>query len=207
MLDRILSVRNRSWEWFKQRADGPHAVFWLALLAFLEPTFSPIVPETLMVAMVLAQPNRWLYFSVVATAASIAGGIFGYVLGAALFQGVGDIVIAFYGLESWVARVHALFSQNVLGTMAFVTSTPVPDKIFVFLAGFLHINFILYLLGYVIGRSARIFAVGWIVKKFGPRALALADKYARIVAAVFLAVCVVLLLDVFDVISIRGLLH
>lgn len=195
MLDRILSVRNRSWAWFKERADGPHAVFWLALLAFLEPTFSPIIPETLMVAMLLANPARWVYLSAVATAASVAGGIVGYFLGSALYRGVGDLIISLYGSSEWIDKVYVLFSDNVFWTMAFVTSTPVPDKIFVIVAGFLHINFALYLGGYILGRSARIFAVGWLVNKFGAQALDIADRYIAWVAGAFMLLIVLVVAE------------
>lgn len=205
MLDRILSVRDRSWAWFKERADGPHAVFWLAFLAFLEPTFSPIVPETLMVAMLLANPARWAYLSMVASVASIAGGVFGYFLGAALYRGVGDFIVGLYGSGSWLDRVEVLFSDNVFWTMAFVTSTPVPDKIFVVIAGFLHINFALYLGGYIVGRSARIFAVGWLVKQYGARVLDIADRYAGWVATVFMAIVITAVLEALNVISLPSL--
>lgn len=201
MLERILSVKTRSWAWFKERADGPHAVFWLAVLAFLEPTFSPVVPETLMVAMVLAQPARWAYFAGVAAVASIVGGVAGYYIGAALFAGVGDLVISFYHLEPWIARVHELFSDNVFTTMVAVTFTPVPDKIFVFFAGFLHISFPLYLAGYVIGRSARIFLVGWLLKRFGAHVLALAEKYAVLVGVAIMLLIAAFLLDALGILG------
>lgn len=205
MLDRILSVRNRSWAWFKERADGPHAVFWLALLAFLEPTFSPIVPETLLVAMLLANPARWVYLSSVAAGASIIGGIVGYFLGAALYRGVGDLVISLYGSGEWLDRVYVLFSDNVFWTMAFVTSTPVPDKIFVIIAGFLQINFALYLGGYVLGRSVRIFTVGWLVKKFGAQVLDMADRYIGWVAGAFMLLVVAAVLKSLGIISLPSL--
>lgn len=206
MLERILSVKTRSWAWFKERADGPHALLWLALLAFLEPTFSPIIPETLMVAMILARPARWAYFAGVAAIASIAGGIFGYFVGAALFAGVGNFVISLYHLEPWVSRVHELFSENIFTTMALVTFTPVPDKIFVFFAGFLHLSFPVYLAGYVVGRTARIFLVGWLLKRFGAHALALAEKYAVWAGALVMLGIVLVVLKALGVISVPSLL-
>lgn len=202
MLERILSVKTRSWAWFKERADGPHALFWLAVLAFLEPTFSPIIPETLMVAMILARPTRWAYFAAIAAAASIAGGVAGYLIGAALFAGVGDLIIGFYHLEPWMERARLLFSENVFTTMAVVTFTPVPDKIFVFLAGFLHISFPIYIGGYIVGRTARIFLVGWLLKRFGAHVLALADKYAAYVGVVVMVALVIVILDAFGVIGL-----
>lgn len=197
-------MRDRSWGWFKERADGPHAVFWLAFLAFLEPTISPIVPETLMVAMLLAKPARWFYLSMVASLASIAGGIFGYFLGAALYIGVGDLIINFYHLEAGIAHVQALFSDNVFWTMAFVTSTPVPDKIFVFIAGFLHINFWLYVGGYIVGRTVRIFVIAWLLERYGARALDVADRYAGWVAGTILVGGTLFLLNVLDVVHLPG---
>ena len=48
ILEYIEGVRDRSWGWFKERADGKHAIFWLCVLAFGEAIVSPIVPETQM---------------------------------------------------------------------------------------------------------------------------------------------------------------
>jgi membrane protein YqaA with SNARE-associated domain len=155
-----------------------------------------------MVAMILAHPARWAYFAAVAAIASLLGGIVGYLIGAALFAGVGEFVISFYHLEPWVGRVHELFSGNVFTTMAVVTFTPVPDKIFVFLAGFLHISFPIYLAGYLIGRTARIFIAAWLLKRFGAHVLALAERYAVWVGAAVMIAIVVVLLEALDVIAI-----
>lgn len=177
MWQRVLSVRDRSWAWFKERAHGPHAFWWLMLLSFLEPLFSPIVPETLMVAMLLAGAERWKFYALMTTIASIAGGVVGYFIGALLYKSVGGFIIELYGLESYVTRAQELFNENIFTTMAFVTATPVPDKVFVFFAGFLGVNFLWYLFGYIAGRSARIFLIAWLLKTYGPRILDIADKY------------------------------
>src|SRR3989344_7527998 len=113
MLEYIAGVRDRSWAWFKERAHGKHAIFWLCALAFSEAIISPIVPETLLVAMLLAGSQRWRFFSAITSLASIAGGIVGYMIGMFLFQTIGAGLISLYGLEeafsaaSRVMGIHA----------------------------------------------------------------------------------------------------
>ena len=206
MWQQVLSVRNRSWAWFKARAESPHAFWWLMLLAFLEPLLSPIVPETLLVAMLLAGANRWKFYAFWMSVFSVLGGIVGYFLGAILFKSIGTLIIDFYALGPYVEKAQTLFSENVFTTMTIVTATPVPDKVFVFFAGFLGVSFWFYLLGYIFGRSARIFFVSWILQKFGPRMLAIADRYFAWVSTLFLILLALLILDAFGVVHLSLLL-
>jgi len=59
-------------------AEHRHAIWLLALVAFVESSFFPIPPDILMIPMILARPSRaWLIASV-ALVASVLGGLLGY---------------------------------------------------------------------------------------------------------------------------------
>lgn len=206
MIDRVLSVRDRSWTWFKERADSKYAFWWLMLLAFLEPTISPIIPETLLAAMLLAGTHRWKFYAFWTTVSSIAGGVVGYGIGALFFKTIGETIINLYHLGPHMERAQTLFSENVFQTMFVVTSTPVPDKIFVFIAGVLGINFWLYFLGYCAGRGLRIFAIAWLLQKYGPKMLDITDRYLGWFSLAFLVLVSIALLDAFGAIDLVALL-
>lgn len=189
----IKGARDRSWAWFKERAHGKHALFWLCVLAFSEAFISPIVPETLLVAMLLAGSERWRYFAAITSLASIAGGIAGYFIGLFLFQTVGQGLISFYGLEEGFAEAARIMSIHAFTSMFWVSFTPIPDKVFVLAAGFLAIPFIPYIFGYIFGRTLRFFLVAYLVHCYGMRVLALINRYfgwLALIAALFIAVMI-----------------
>ena len=51
----------RTYDWTMALASHPHALWWLALVAFVESSVFPIPPDVLMIPMILARPSRaWL---------------------------------------------------------------------------------------------------------------------------------------------------
>lgn len=193
MLERITLARDRSWQWFRERAHGPHALFWLCFLAFAEAIFSPIIPETLMVAMLLAGSARWRFYAAVTSLASIAGGIVGYGIGFFLFQSVGASLVSFFGGEQAFAEAERLMSLHAFTTMFWVSFTPVPDKIFVLASGFLGVAFVPYVLGYIFGRTLRFYLVAYLVHRYGSRIVAVINRYFNLLAVL----AVILLLALF----------
>ena len=58
----------------------------LAAISFAESSFFPIPPDAMIIPMVLAQPKRAWRIALVATVASVLGGIFGYAIGYYLYE-------------------------------------------------------------------------------------------------------------------------
>lgn len=194
ILEHINGVRERTWDWFKVRAHGKHALWWLILLSVTEPIFSFIVPETLLVAILLAGSKRWRFYAFVTSVASAVGSIIGYVIGAYLFEVFGRALIAFYGLEGYFMKAQAIMEEHIFITMFSASFTPLPDKVFVLAAGFFGASFIPYLLGFVVGRTLRFYLVAYLVHRFGAKVLALIERYVWLVSALALAVLCILIL-------------
>ncbi len=173
-----------AWEWFAARAHGPHALFWLTFISFLEPIVLPIVPESLMVAMIIAGRERWKKYAAITTIASTLGGLAGYFIGLFLLREFGAPFIAHYGLRHWFRTAHHLLAGNVFAVMLFVTFTPVPDKAFVILSGFFHVPLLPYLAGFFLGRALRFGFVAYAVQRFGGRVFKAVHQYFEIVAVV-----------------------
>ncbi len=64
----------------KALAQSPHAEVALAAVAFAESSFFPIPPDVLLAPMALTHPHRAWRFALVATVASVIGGMLGYLL-------------------------------------------------------------------------------------------------------------------------------
>lgn len=184
----------RAWYWFAEHAHGAHAKFWLFLISFAESNFFLIPPDPLLAGILLAGSTRWAYYATLTSVASILGAVVGYVVAAFFFDVAGAPVIAFYGLEQEFQVVQSYFDQNTFGVMLFAAFTPIPFKVFVLTAGFLRVDFLLFLLASALGRSARYFLIAFMVHRFGERAISIAKRYSRsvtIAAFVIFAIYIV----------------
>src|SRR5271155_4243455 len=61
-------------------AGHPQALWWLALIAFLESSVFPIPPDVLLIPLVLADRRRAFRYAAVCTVASVLGGWLGYAI-------------------------------------------------------------------------------------------------------------------------------
>ncbi len=172
-MTRLAELPARGWEWFRARAHGRHAAFWLGALAFAESSFFLVPPDVLLVAILLAGADRWARYAALTTAASVAGGLFGYALGALFFDTAGAGIISFYGLGEEFAAVRELFRENAFAAIFAAAFTPIPYKVFVLAAGFFGVGLAPFLLASVAGRGLRFFLVAWIVRQFGEEMLRL----------------------------------
>ena len=85
------------YDWTMANASGRHA--WAALFAisFAESSFFPIAPDVMLMPMVLADRKRAFLLAAWCTLASVLGGMFGYAIGAILYDSLGVWLIRVYG--------------------------------------------------------------------------------------------------------------
>ena len=80
-------------------AGSPRAGLWLAVVSFAESSFFPVPPDALLIPMVLARPDRAWRLALLCTAASVAGGALGYLIGYALFDVAARPILHAYHYE------------------------------------------------------------------------------------------------------------
>jgi len=192
ILESFEEYKIKSGKWFKDRAHGAHAKAWLAALSFSEASFFVIPPDILLVAILMVGSSRWVYYAGLTTIVSILGGAFGYVIGFFFFDTVGVGMIELYNLTEEFLEVQELYSDNAFLVIFAAAFTPIPYKIFVLSAGFLKINFIIFLIASIIGRGLRYFLIAYITKTFGGEMTRLFLRYFNIIT-----VLAVLLLGAF----------
>ncbi len=186
-------VRDRVWAWFSARAHGAHARAWLFAVSFSESSFFLVPPDVLLVAILLAGAERWVFYASVTTVASVLGGAFGYVLGALFFDAVGARIISLYDLADAMARVSDLYRTNAFWAVFTAAFTPIPYKVFVLAAGFFRIDFLAFIVASIFGRGLRFFAVAYIVRRYGQGILTLVMRYFNILTALVVLIVVALL--------------
>jgi membrane protein YqaA with SNARE-associated domain len=167
----------RVWDWFIIHAQRPHALYWLALVAFTDALFFPVAPELFLVALVLAHKERARVYLAVAATCSAIGAATGYFVAAFLFHQFGEPILAFYHLEAAFDTARHFIAGHVFWTMAVASFTPIPDKVFIYAGGFLGVHFVPFFTGYVLGRTARMALFVYLTERYGTRVLDLFKRY------------------------------
>ena len=150
-------------DWVIGFAESDWAVLLLGLSSFVEAIFFPVPPDPLLVAVALAQPDIAIWLGVLTAAASVAGAVVGYWLGARLGR---PLLLRMFS-EDRVAYVESLFERyGVWATLA-AAFTPVPYKVFAIAAGSMKMDLKGFVLASAVGRGVRFVALGALVMVFG----------------------------------------
>lgn len=164
MLDAVRDAVHEMQEWVVAWADSPLGPLMLAILSASESIFFPIPPDPLLIALSLANPSRALVFAVIATAASVGGGVVGHYLG----RRFGRPMLARFHL-SQVERVEAMFQRHGFWAIVLAGLTPLPYKVFTIAAGVLDIPRRRFVLASIVGRGARFLLIGALIQIWGDR--------------------------------------
>lgn len=164
--------------WTLHWADTKYALPALCLLSFTESSFFPIPPDILLMAMCFARPQRWALYAAWCTAASVAGGVFGWFLGWGFWGMTKDF---FFGIvpgftPEVFGKVQQLYADNAFLAILTAAFTPIPYKVFTVAAGVFAISIPTLIVASLLGRGGRFFLVGGIIRFFGPKAKPFLEK-------------------------------
>jgi membrane protein YqaA with SNARE-associated domain len=152
-----------------------YSLWILGLISFAESALPvPIITDPFMVAYIMAHRSRATLAVIVTTLSSVAGGLAAY-LAAAFFS---DTVLKLLS-DSMVEEFNSLVtnysdSASLLGFLGALT--PIPFTTASVVAGVLHGNIFLFIIGAAVGRLIRYGITGYLTYRFGVSALALAKQ-------------------------------
>ena len=157
----------RLYDWTLALAQSRHALWALAVVAFVESSVFPIPPDILMIPMILATPRRAFLIASVALVASVLGGLLGYYIGYGLFESVGRPMLEFYGKDAYFDEFRATY--NAWGAWAVLIAgiTPFPYKVITILSGATALNLPVFIAASILARGLRFFVVAVLLWKFG----------------------------------------
>jgi membrane protein YqaA with SNARE-associated domain len=165
-------------------AESAHAPYALAAIAFAESSFFPIPPDVILAPMSLAKPRLAWRYALIATIASVAGGVVGYGIGALLYGTLGQWLIHVYGYADKMAALKETYAHWGALVILIKGLTPIPYKLVTIVSGLLGYNFALFVALSVLTRGARFFLLAGALNRFGdPLRVALERHFA-----VFLAI-------------------
>ncbi len=178
------------YEWTMEKAAHRHAVWWLALICFMESSFFPIPPHPLLGLMCLAEPRKALRFGLIATAASVAGALLGYAIGYGLYDAIGAQIITFLGLTESFPVAACYLREYDVEVILIAGATPVPFKLLTITAGFIEMALVPFILASIAGRGMIFVTVGLLFRLFGTPIKRFIDRYLGLVTAAFVLLVV-----------------
>ena len=186
------------YDWTLSLAARKSAELWLAVIAVVESSVFLVPADVLFLPMALAKPNKAYRYALVATLASTAGGIAGYMLGYFAYETVAKPILLFYGKLAEFEHLKTCTSDQtllVLLTTSGLAHLP-PIKIVTILAGVAQISFSFFVLSCIIARGARFFALAWALKTYGDKIKHFIEKRLGLIASLVAAILIALYLAV-----------
>jgi len=143
-----------------------------------------------MIPMILAQPRKAWLIALVATVASVFGGLLGYFIGAALFDTIGQAIFDFYGKSDAVFAFNERF--NAYGAWAVLVAgvTPFPYKVITIMSGWTGLSISVFIVASIVARGLRFFIVASLLWKFGDPIRLFIEKYLGLLFTLFVILLV-----------------
>ena len=176
----------RLYDWTMSLAARKSAEAWLAIIAFVESSVFLIPADVLFLPMGLARPERLWRYALVATVASVLGGIAGWYLGHYAYEAVAKPVLAFYGKLHVFEEMRASVGYETL-LLLLVTSGLAhlpPIKVVTILSGAANINLGLFIVSAILARGARFFFLAWLLRRYGEPIRHFIEKQLGLIAGI-----------------------
>lgn len=180
----------RMYDWTVAKAESPYALLILAVVAFAESSFFPIPQEALMIPMIVAAPHRAWLVAGVATVASVAGAVLGYLIGYVFYDTIGIQVLEFYGKADRYDDFRVLYADHGVLAVAVGAITPFPFKVTTIVSGLLQMNFVSFVIVCLIARGFRFFLIAALLRRFGAPVRAFIERRLGLVTALAFAVLI-----------------
>jgi membrane protein YqaA with SNARE-associated domain len=166
----------RVYDWCLAAAHKPYALWLMGVISFAESSVFPIPPDTMLIPMSLARPEKAWTYATLCTLTSVAGGILGYVIGAALYDTVGMWLIHLYGYGNKVEAFRAAYAHYGALIILIKGITPIPYKIVTIASGFTGFNIWLFIVCSLVARGLRFYLTAFLLNRYGARVRAVIEE-------------------------------
>jgi len=180
------ALHRRLYDWVLSLADRKYATTALCLLSFAESSFFPIPPDVLLIPMAMQRRRRAMWYATVCTAASVVGGMFGYLIGWGVWALIEDFVFKHVsGFEVTFNEARDSYGEHDFWIVFVAALTPLPYKIFTIAGGVAKISFPIMVAASIVGRGARFFVVAGLIWLFGEPVKRWIDRYFNLACIIF----------------------
>ncbi|MDI6028167.1 YqaA family protein [Corticibacterium sp. UT-5YL-CI-8] len=182
------------YDWTLSLAARKSAEWWLAIIAFVESSVFLVPADVLYVPMAIARPDKAYRYALIATIASVLGGILGWAIGHFAYQAIAVPVLEFYGkfdtFEQLRLNTGVGFILLMLVTSGLAHLPPI--KVVTILSGVVGFPLHLFILSAIVARGARFFLLAWLLRRYGEPIRNFIEKRLGLIAAAGAAALILL---------------
>ena len=186
----------RLYDWTLSLAARKSAEWWLAFIAFVESSVFVIPAEVLFVPMGLARVDRVYRYALVATVASVLGGVFGWVLGHYAYEYVARPMLEFYGSLAKFEELRVSASGNFQFLVLILLTSSLahlpPMKVVSIASGAIGVNIWLFVASCIVARGARFAFMAWLLRRYGEPIRDFIEKRLGLLAGIGAAILIAL---------------
>jgi membrane protein YqaA with SNARE-associated domain len=182
------------YDWTLSLAARKSAEWWLALIAFVESSVFLVPADVLFLPMALSRPNRAYRYALVATAASVLGGVAGWFIGHYAYDAVARPILEFYGKFDEFETLRLSSGDGIILLML-VTSGLAhlpPIKVVTILAGVVGFPLGWFIVSAIVARGARFLFLAWLLRRYGEPIRDFIEKRLGLIAGVAAAILILL---------------
>jgi membrane protein YqaA with SNARE-associated domain len=183
----------RLYDWTLSLASSRAAEWWLGIIAFVESSVFLVPADVLFIPMAIARPERAYRYALIATVASVLGGIAGWYIGYYAFEAIAQPILVFYHKLDAFEQLKAAWGDSVL--LLLITSGLAhlpPIKVVTILSGAVHVNLWVFIVSAIAARGARFYALGWALKRWGESIRHFIEHRLGLIAGVLAAIIIAL---------------
>jgi membrane protein YqaA with SNARE-associated domain len=173
------------YDWTMGLAAHRNASLALAGVSFAESSVFPIPPDILLIPMVLAKRAMAWVYATICTAASVAGGLAGWLIGAFLFETIGQPVLQFYGYTEQFASFAERYNAHGAWIVLIAGVTPFPYKVITIASGATGLSLGVFLAASLMARGLRFYLVAALLWWFGPPIRAFIERRLGLLFTLF----------------------
>lgn len=171
-----MKIIRKTYDWMEQKTSSSYANWWLAGLFFIEAVFF-IPVDPLLILFCINNQKKSFYYATIATFSSVLGGLFGYFIGAVLWNSIGIKLVSWIISESSFFKAVETYKLYQNWAVFIAGFTPIPYKAITLSAGFCKLPLIPFLLCSVFARGARFFLVAGLLQLWGAQVKHFIDRY------------------------------
>ena len=186
-----LRALRRLFDWALSLADKKWAEPALYGLTFAEASFLPIPVDPLLMAMGASKPEKAIRYGLLTTLFSVAGGVFGWLIGAFMMDLIGNHIVEMWGLEQHWSEVEALYQEHGNLILFAAALTPLPFIAFTIVGGAVGQSLPTFVAIALIGRGLRFGTEGVLLRVWGAPIVAWVEKWFDRLAILFTILLVV----------------
>ena len=178
------------YDWTLRWSASRHAEPAMAVVSFVESSIFPVPAEVLFVPMVLSRPDRAMRYALIASIASVLGGVAGWMIGFYGFDLLARPILEFYGKVAEFDTLKAKTGDGAILVML-VTSGLAhlpPMKVVTILSGVVAFDLKLFILSAIVARGGKFFLLAWALRKYGPTIVDVIERRFAMVAIGLVAV-------------------